>query len=274
MPSFLRPSHAGFTCGTARRRERIFRLGIDTNSRRRHPETRVLLKEVRCTQHNANRFSRHDREILSTREMRQAELHVADNIGVLDVLIALRPVGDGRVVRVSLRTVRLTDIVTSWEELVVLVRSNPEGLAGEGCTLPDGASGLGEHGGTVVIEDLVADGLFGDGVHAVRVDDVPRAVSLEAVVCGTLERCTKGCLLAVEAIAVGILWGADGGFKRDGVALDDRVVLAVDFRVDAKGEQVLVVVGGDGGGNFRAEGSSGFGWVHAVGVQHTGKLHL
>jgi hypothetical protein len=39
------------------------------------------------------------------------------------------------------------------------------------------SSGLGEHGGTVVIEDLVADGLFGDGVHAVRVDDVPASPS-------------------------------------------------------------------------------------------------
>ena len=173
MPSFPHHSHPGFTRGTARRRERTLRLGINTNSRRRHPETRVLLEEIGGTQHNANWLSRHDGEILGTWEMRQTELQVADDIGVLDVLIALRPVGNGRVVRVSLRAIRLTDVVTSREELVVLVRSNPEGLAGESGTLPDGASGLGEHWGAVVVKDLVGDGLFGDGVHAVGVDDVP-----------------------------------------------------------------------------------------------------
>ena len=67
----------------------------------------------------------------------------------------------------------MTDVVTSREELVVLVRSDPEGLAGKGGTLPDGAAWLGEHRGAVVVKDLVGHGLFGDRVHAVRVDDVP-----------------------------------------------------------------------------------------------------
>lgn len=159
--------------GTARRGKRIRRLGIDTNGRRRHPQTGVLFVEIGCTQHNADRLRRHDGEVLGTGEVSETELQVADDIGVFDVLIALGPVDDGRVVRVVFLAGGLAHVVAGREELVVLVGGDPEGLASEAGAVVDGAAGLGEERGAVVVENLVADGLLGDGVHAVGVDDVP-----------------------------------------------------------------------------------------------------
>lgn len=64
---------------TARTRERIPRLGITTDSRRRHPETGVLLEEIRRAEHNANWLGRHDGEVLRAWEVRKPELEVLDH---------------------------------------------------------------------------------------------------------------------------------------------------------------------------------------------------
>lgn len=249
-------------------------MGINTDSRRRHPETRVLLVEVRGTQHDTDRLSRHDGEILSTGEVSQTELQVADDIGVLDVLVAPGPVQDRLVVGVVIAAIGLADVVTSREQLVVLVGCDPEGLAGECGAVVDCAAGLGEERGAGGVEDLVADGLLGDGVHAVGVDDVPCAVGLVAVVCGTFQGGAEGSLLAEEGVSVLVLGGADGVVGGDGVALNDGVVGAVDLGVDTEGEEVLVVVGGDLRSDLGAVGSGLLGGVEAVGVQHTSELHF
>lgn len=259
---------------TARSLKSICRHGINTDGARRNPETRVLDGEIGSTQHNADRLCGHDGEVLSTREVSQTELDIADNIGVLDVLITLGPVQNGRVVRVVLFTGRLADIVTSREELVVLVRSDPERLAGECSAVVDSAAGLGEQRGAVVVENLVTDGLLSDLVHTVWVDDIPGALGLVAVVCGAFEGCAEGSLLAEESVSVGVFGRADGMIGGDGIALDDGVVDTVDFGVDTEREDVLVVVGVDVGGDLSTVGSGGLGGVHAVGVQHTSELHL
>lgn len=136
--------------------------------------------------------------------MRQAELEVTHDIGVLDVLVALGPVENGRVVRVVLRASRLAHVVACREELVVLVRHDPERLAGERGAVVDRAAGFGEEGRAGGVEDLEADGLFGDGVLPVRVDYVPGPVRLVAVVCCAFEGCPQRRLLAEEGVAVGV----------------------------------------------------------------------
>lgn len=105
----------GIAARTTRRRKRTRRHRIHTNRRWRHPQRRILLKEIRRSQHNTDRLSRHDREILRAREMRQSKLQVADDIGVLDILIALRPVQHGLVVRVVFGARRLADVVAGGE---------------------------------------------------------------------------------------------------------------------------------------------------------------
>jgi hypothetical protein len=103
----------------------------------------------------------------------ETELDIADDISVLNGLIAGYPVENGAVVRVVLDTGGLADVVTSREDLVVLVGSNPETLAGEGSAVIHDTTGLGEETGAVVVEDLVSNGLLGGWVDAVRVGDGP-----------------------------------------------------------------------------------------------------
>lgn len=143
--------------------------------------------EIRGTQHNTDRLRGHDGEVLCAREVCQAELDVADNIGVLDVFIALSPVQNGRIERVVLFTGRLANVVTGREELVILVWSDPEWLTSESSAVVDSTAGLGQQGRAVVVEDLVADGLLCNLIHAVRVDDIPCTLSFVAVVGGTFK---------------------------------------------------------------------------------------
>lgn len=152
--------------------------------RRRHPKRRILLKEIRRPQHDRNRLGRHNREILRAREMRQPKLHKADDIAVLDGLVARGPVHHRLVLRVSVFPRRLADVFARWEEFVFAVGYDPEGFAREAGAVIDRAAWFGEHGGTVVVEDLVGDGLFGDRVEVVGVDDVPAAACFVAVVHG------------------------------------------------------------------------------------------
>lgn len=190
---------------TASGRESIARHAIDTERRRRNPEGRVLLEEVRGTEHNADRLGRHDGEVLRAREVSQPELHVADDIRVLDVLVPVGPVNNGLVVRVVLFTGRLADVVTGGEEFVVLVGDDPERVSGKGGALPDDTAGFGEEAGAAVVDDLVGDGLLRDVVHFVRVDDVPGAAGFVAVVVDAFERGAERSLFAVEGVSVGVL---------------------------------------------------------------------
>lgn len=206
--------------------------------------------------------------------MGEAELDVADDVGVLNRLVARDPVLDGLVVGVVEVSRGLADVVAGGEELVVPVWRDPERLAGEGGALPNHAFRFGEEGRAVGVEDLVGHGLLGRGIEAARVDDVPGAARLGAVARGGLLGGAERRLLAVEAVAIHVLSGAQGGLRKHGVALQDGVVGAVDLGVDAQREDVLVVVGVDGWGNLGAEGGGGFAWVHAVGVEHAGQLHL
>lgn len=206
--------------------------------------------------------------------MRQSELHVADEIGVLDVLVALGPVEDRRVVRVLLRPRGLAHVVARREELVVLVRDDPERLARERGPLVHRAAGFGEQRRARGVDDLEADGLLSDPVLPVRVDDVPCAVRLVAVVGRALEGCAQWCLFAQERVAVRVFWGADRLLGGNGVVLYDCVVGPVDFRVDAQREEVLVVVCCDLWRDFGAVRRRRLGRVHAVGVQHARQLDL
>lgn len=114
MPSYHNPlRYCGIARSTTRRRESILRQGINTDSRRRDLETGFLLEEIRRAEYNANGLTGHDGEVIGTGELCQTELQVANDIGVLDVLIALGLVGDGQVVWVALVAVRLADVVTS-----------------------------------------------------------------------------------------------------------------------------------------------------------------
>lgn len=69
--------------------------------------------------------------------------------------------------------VGLADVVTRREEFVVLVRHDPERLAGKSGSFPDNATRLGQQERAIVVEDLVADGFVAYLVDDVWVHDVP-----------------------------------------------------------------------------------------------------
>lgn len=204
--------------------------------------------------------------------MRQTKLNIAHDIGVFDVLVAVGPVQDCGVVRMVLFTGGLADVVTCGEEFEVFIWGDPEGFARKCGAVVDCAAGFGEKGWAGVVEDFVADGLFGDTVQAVGVDDIPGPIGFVAVICGAFKGCAEGSLLAEEGITIGVFWRADGGVSGHGVVLDDGVLATIDFWIDTEGEEVLVVVGGDLRRNFGAVGSRCLGGVHAVGVEHAGEL--
>lgn len=252
----------------------ILRRGVNAEGRGGNPQARVLLVEVGGAEHDAHGLGRHDGEVLGSGEVGEAELDVADNIGVFDRLVAGNPVEDGPVVRVVLLAGGLAHIVAGREQLVVLVGNDPETLAGKGGAGVDDAARLSQQTGAVVVEDLVGHGLLGRGVDAVGVGDGPRAAGLVAIVDSSLLGSSEGRVLAVEAVSVRVLGGSDGCLRRHGIVLDDRVVGAVNLGVDSEGEDVLVVVGVDGGSDLGAVGGGNLGGVHAVGVEHARQLDL
>lgn len=141
--------------------------------------------------------------------MRQTELDVANNVGVLDRLVAGGPVDDRVVVWVARLAGGLADIVTGRVELVIAVGYDPKRLAGEACPLPDDAAGLRQEWRAVVVENLVADRFLADAVDGVWVDDLPAAARLVAVICSAFLRGAQEGLLRVEAVTVRVGRGAN-----------------------------------------------------------------
>lgn len=76
-----------------------------------------------------------------------------------------------------------------------------------------------------------------------------------------------------ETVACEVLFRASGGAERDDVGLDDRVVEAIDHRVDPNGEQVLVVVCVDTRSDSRTV-KVGFVLSSDIHLQNSGKTDL
>lgn len=258
-------------CSSGKRSARRHVLG---HGARRDPESRVLLEEIRGADHDAHGLGRHDGEVLGAGEMRQAKLVVEHNVRVLNVLVALDPVRHGLVERVAHLARRLADVVARRVLLVVSVGRDKERLGGKVGALGDNSIGLGQQGRARVVDDLVANGLLGDAVDHIGVDNVPVAARLVAVRCGALLGRAQRRLLAVKGIAKGVGGRACGRRRDDGVVLHNRVVGAVNLGVDAQAKDVLVVVGGDALGDLGAVGGGDVVGAHAVRVELAGELDL
>ena len=115
----------------------VLRRIVLINTSRWHPKSGVLLEEVARAEHHAQRLSRHDREVLGAREVRDAKLQPAHDVLVLDVVVALGPIDDGLIIGPAWLAGRLADVVAGGEELVFSVLGHPQGVAGEAGTAPD-----------------------------------------------------------------------------------------------------------------------------------------
>lgn len=121
---------------------------------------------------------------------------------------------------------------------------------------------------------LIANGLLGIRVQLVRIRHLPRPTRVPIIITHRLDRVRELRLLGVEGITVGVLRRADSAGARDGIDLEDGVLVAVDLRVDAQTEQVLMVVGVDASVDFGAPALGVFAFVHGVRVEDTSQLDL
>ena len=106
-------------------------------------------------------------------------------------------------------------------------------------------------------------------MQAGLVGDVPCASRAAVVVGDCFDGSAVSCLFGGEGVAVGDLRTADWFWGGLGVDLEDGVVGAVDFGVDAEAEEMLMVVCVDAGVDLGAPAFGVFVRVHGVGVQDT-----
>ena len=107
-------------------------------------------------------------------------------------------------------------------------------------------------------------------VELVGVGDVPGAAGVVVADAGRLG--FEGGFARHESVAVAVLFAAYGRVAGDGVDFEDGVVVAVDGRVKAKTEEVLVVVCVDARVDFCAVGRRGLAGCEGVGGEDSGEF--
>ena len=111
-------------------------------------------------------------------------------------------------------------------------------------------------------------------VQAPLIAHLPRATARAVVVTHALFRSLKARLVRVEGVAVLVLRTTHGSLAGTGIDLINCVFRAVDVRVYAHAEEMLVVVRVDAGVDLCAPAMGVFARVHGVGVQNPRQLDL
>lgn len=164
----------------------------------------------------------------------------------------------------------LRHVASCWELLFVRVLGDVHGVASEACAVPDETAFLGHEPRDFARHQLVRDGVLGVRVELVRVRDVPGAARV--VVADARRHGLQRRLLGHESVAVAVLFAAYGRVAGDGVDFEDGVVVAVDGRVEAETEEVLVVVCVDARVDFCAVGRCGLAGREGVGGEDSGEF--
>lgn len=195
---------------------------------------------------NLVNLNRHDREILRTGIVGETHGRPQNQVLVTDIVLT---VGPGSETAVKLR---LVGKLTGSVQLVVLVLGDPVGVGGEAGTLGVERVVVGnEHlcGGH---GDLVSNGLLGDGVDLVLIDNLELTVVHGVLIqmARLLNICGLGNvtdMVRVEALILG--QGLD-------FLVHDRVLVTTNGRVKTEGKHVLVVGGNDTGSDNGAPGDN------------------
>lgn len=238
------------------------RRAVEALLARRDVQRRVAVEEVDGLERDLEDLDGHDGEVLDARHVVDAELHEDDDVGVDGRVAAVRPAAHAGA------AARLVGVEAAGVELAVAVRGQVDVVVGElGARVVEGL-----RVGQDLLEgrrhDLVGDGLVVDRVAHAGVDDLVDAVGVR-----------------VEVVAAGV---GEGGFG-DGVAgavrvegrarhrvrfvVDEAVGVALERRVDAQREDVLVVHGEDARVDDRAEGDLDA-FVDGLGGQDAGGADL
>lgn len=198
---------------------------------RRYVNRRIPLKEIHWLQRNPNNLTRHDREVLNPRYMVNPKLDKHDKILIHDLLVPCRPrphAGPAtRLVRVEPSGVKL--VVAVFDGVDVTICEFGAGAV-EGLFVREQfLEGRGE--------DLVPDWFGVDWVERRGILDFegPIGGGIQVVASTMGEQGVAHDVAGAEGIGG---WGARDGL---GFGVDETVGVAVEHRVDAQGEDVLVV---------------------------------
>lgn len=231
---------------------------IDLLPRRRDIERGIAVEEIRRLERHADDLAGHDWKILRAGDMLDAELDPDDDVVIDDVVLAVGPGADAG------PAAGLVGVFAAGVEFAVAVGGEVEVVVGElGAFVVVGVF-VGEHFLEVRGVDLVGDRLSVDGVEGGGVLDLEGAGRGG----GQVEALGGGDDVVGDGVAdaVGVEIGAGHGVGGGG---DEAVVVPVDGRVDAEGEDVLVVGGEDAGVDDGAPGDGDAG-VDGLGADDAG----
>jgi len=161
--------------------------------------------------------------------------------------------------------------VASCRELFfVCVLGDVHSVASESRTIPDETAFFGHEPGDFSRDQLVRHRVLRVRVQLVRVRDVPGAARV--VVADPGRHGLQSGLLGHESVAVAVFFTTNWRVAGDGVDFEDCVVVAVDGRVEAQTEKVLMVVCVNTGVDFCAIRRCGLARREGVGGQNSGKF--
>lgn len=199
----------------------------------RHINTWVRLEEITRPQRHGVDLHWHHRPVLHSWVMRESKHAPHHNVFIPDIVLPCHGVRYAADFLAGLHRVATCSV-----ELIVPVLGHPDVVVGESRALRLDRGRVGEEELRRWGREFEADWFTRDGVRLVFVDDLEHAVGLGLCVgeARTLKRCTADFVVVSAWVC---LW-----VHRDGkrVFLDNSVAVAVDGRVDADGEDVLMVL--------------------------------
>lgn len=117
-----------------------------------------------------------------------------------------------------------------------------DSMSSKSSPLPHQRSRLGQQARHFAAHKLVAGRLLAIRVESVRVADIPCPARRAVIVRYGFFRSGELGALGIESVAVWVLWASDWCIGGDSIIHEDRVFGTVHVGVNAKAEEVLVVV--------------------------------
>lgn len=232
----------------------------------RNIDSRVAGEEVIWLHGESANLDRHDREIFDSDQMSNTKGEPHNDISVNNGLSLLGPLWQ------TVFTVRLIAVETTSKELVLLVRSDPEGLGGKTSSSLDNRSRLGHERGVAVRNNLETNRVLGVRVLLALVDDLPETSSGSVSHSLAFNGILQDGILGVETVSVQVVRVTDRFLNRLGINLSNGVVGSVNHGINTHGEEMLMVLSVDLGSNHGTESTGSLILSKNVSVDFTSSL--
>ena len=147
-------------------------------------------------------------------------------------------------------------------------------ISGKTSAFPHQGALLGHESGYLATHKLVGSWFAAVGVRPVGVRDIPGSCCISVVLRGGLTCSGQLGSLGVKGVTVEVLLAANRCIGRHRIGHEDGVVRAVDVGVNAKAEEMLVVLGVDSGVDLCTPTSEVLVGVHGISVENAGEFDL